>query len=305
MVSFTQARPYLAGLCAALLWAGNFVVGKYARFDLPPVTLALFRWLMAFLLLTPFVLPGLVNKLAPIWRAKGTVLVLAVSGITLTNTLVYVGLGMTSANHAVLINAAMPACVVLVAFLANGARMAPAGLLGILLSGGGVLAMVLSGRGEMGGLAGGDAWVMLAVGCWAVYTVWQQRLPADVDRYAVLWVLMGCGCLPLVPFAIHEWLNQPVTLSVRAMLSVSYLAIGPSLLAMLAYDHTIRQLGAARAGMFLNLIPVFGTVLSMALLGEAVGLPQAMALLAIALGLVVANLPEGRVLRWFGVRAGA
>ncbi|MTD32325.1 EamA family transporter [Paludibacterium sp. dN 18-1] len=108
MTIFSPAwRPYLVSLLAALLWAGNFVVGKSARVDFPPVTLALARWLIALLVLTPFVYSGLRQKLAPLWRHKRTVLVLAFAGVSVTNTFVYIGLGHTSATNGVLMNAAL------------------------------------------------------------------------------------------------------------------------------------------------------------------------------------------------------
>ncbi|GGY25709.1 DMT family transporter [Paludibacterium paludis] len=307
MVSYSFARPYLAGLLAALLWAGNFVVGKSARMDLPPFTLALCRWLIAFVVLTPFVWPGLVNKLAPFRRSKGTILVLALSGITLTNTLVYIGLGSTSAGSAVLINAGTPACVFVLAYWLSGARATMPALLGMLLSACGVVFMVTGASRSAGApvLSGGDAWVMLAVVCWAVYTVWQQRLPAGTDRLALLWLLMGVGLLPLLPFAVLEWATMPVHPGARALWSVAYLALGPSLVAMLAYDRAIRSLGPGRAGLFLNLIPVFGLLLSSLMLGERPGFGQGVALAVILAGLVVANLPPAALFWRASGRAGA
>lgn len=291
MTIFSPAwRPYLAGLLAALLWAGNFVVGKSARVDFPPVTLALARWLIALLVLTPFVYSGLRHKLAPLWHHKRTVLVLAFAGVSVTNTFVYIGLGHTSATNGVLMNAALPAWVMLISAGLGQCLLTRPNVAGLVVSLFGVWLLVGHGAGLA--INPGDGWVAAGMMCWALYTVFVQRLPAGVNRFALLWLLMLIGLLPLLPFALMEGVQgQWHQVGGKGWLSVLYIAVGPSLLAMLAYDMAIKKLGAYRAGQFINLVPVFGALLSTWWLGEHISLLQVSALLLILSGMVVCNLP--------------
>jgi drug/metabolite transporter (DMT)-like permease len=288
--------PWLAGVGAALLWAGNFVVGKSLRTDIPPCSLAFLRWSLAFLCLTVFVLPGLRSRLAPVWRARRTVLVLAVTGISLSNTLIYIGLGQTRAANAVVLNAAMPGFVLLLSVLSGRGRAHGGAALGLLLSllGMGVL---VGGGGGLAGTHSGDLWVVAGLFCWAVYTLLQQGLPPGLDKLTLLWVLTGVGSLPLLPFALAESAAWPVPDRALA-LGVVYLALGPSLLAMLLYNLAIRRLGALRAGQFINLVPVFGTLMSVACLGEHIGTVGYVALAVVLCGLALGSLEPERLRRW-------
>ncbi|WP_051229249.1 DMT family transporter [Paludibacterium yongneupense] len=287
--------PWLAGIGAALLWAGNFVVGKSLRTDIPPCSLALLRWSLAFLCLTPFVVPGLRRHFAPIWRVRGTVLVLALSGISLSNTLVYIGLGHTRAANAVVLNAAMPAFVFLLSVLSGRGRAHAGAALGMLVSLLGMGLLVAQGGG-LGGAGGGDAWVAAGLFCWAIYTLVQQGLPPGLDKLTLLWILTGVGCLPLLPFAAAEHASWPAPGAGLAY-GVAYLALGPSLFAMLLYNLAIRRLGALRAGQFINLVPVFGTLLSVLCLGEHVGPVGLLALVVVSCGLALGSADMGRLRR--------
>lgn len=290
--SLSSRLPYLAGLLAAMLWAGNFVVGKYARIDFPPVTLSLLRWLIAFTVLTPFILSNITDKLKRLWCKKGTLLVLALTGISATNTFIYIGLGETSANNALLLNTLMPGFIAAMSLFTGRLNLNKQTIFSMAFLTIGILFLLSHHNGVNAGLAVGDVWVLAGVICWAVFSVLMQQLPKEVNPFFILWVLIGVGIVPLVPWSLWEMHHTTVLWhDVKPWLSVLYIGIGPSLLAMLAYHSAIKGVGACVAGQFLNLIPVFGTMLSALLLGEMVSGEQLLALVVILLAMLIAQSP--------------
>ena len=75
-----------------LFWAGNWVIGRALRDSIEPVTLNFWRWLIAALVLAPFAVPAIAANQGAIRRSAGLLLLLALTGVALFQTLVYVGL---------------------------------------------------------------------------------------------------------------------------------------------------------------------------------------------------------------------
>ena len=128
-----------------LLWAGNSIVGRAVRFDVPPFTLAFLRWLGATLVLMPFA----IGPLRRDWRALlggwKIVLLLGVLGIGAFNALLYSGLRHTTATNALLLQAAIPAAVMLLDRVLFGVRSAGWQMVGVTFSILGVVAIVFEG----------------------------------------------------------------------------------------------------------------------------------------------------------------
>ena len=130
-------------------------------------------------------------------------------------------------------------------------------------------------RGSLGTLLAlsfnrGDMWVLTAVLCWAFYTILLKRRPEGVHPLALLSVLMGIGvaCLgPLYAWEISRGLR--VVPDAATIGSLLYLALLPSLAAYIFWNQAVEELGANRAGAFLHLMPAFGSLLAVLLLGES------------------------------------
>jgi drug/metabolite transporter (DMT)-like permease len=110
-------RPYLLLCLTFLFWAGNIVVGRAVAGDVPPIALAFWRWVLGFLILLPFVWRSFGQDLRAFLTAPGLVLAMAFCGISLFNTLLYIGLTETTAVNASLIQPLMPVVVILLSFL--------------------------------------------------------------------------------------------------------------------------------------------------------------------------------------------
>jgi drug/metabolite transporter (DMT)-like permease len=274
--SAPQARHVPAPLVlaiAALLWSGNFVVGRAVAGRVPPVALAFWRWVAALAVLLPFTWRAL-RDAAPVLRRSWRILVpLGILGVGNFNLLVYVGLTGTTATNALLLNSACPAFILALSFAAGHERPAPRQLAGIALSLAGVVTIVTRGAPAAvlsTSFARGDLWVLAAVLSWAAYTILLARRPAGIAPLALLAALVAVGVLWIAPFyALELARGARLTLDAVSAGAILYVALFASIAAYALWNAGVAALGANRAGVFLHLMPAFGSLLAAAVLGES------------------------------------
>lgn len=277
---------------AALCWAGNAVIGRAVRFDVPPVALAFWRWTGAFVFCLPFALPHLRRDIPVLWRYRWNTLILAATGVAAFNTMIYIGLQTTTALNAVLLQSAMPLFILVWGALLFRDRPGPAELAGILVSMCGVV--VIAGQGSAAVLAAvsanrGDLWVVAAVATYALYSALLRRRPA-VHPMSFLAVTFALGAAMLVPLYADELAaGRHIVMGAPAVLTLFYVALFPSLIAYLAFNRGVDLVGSGRAGQFVHLMQVFGSILAVAFLGERLHLYHGVGMALIAAGLMLAN----------------
>jgi drug/metabolite transporter (DMT)-like permease len=265
--------PYLLMILPPLFWAGNAVVGRAAVGELPPIALAFWRWLFAFLLLLPIGVPRILAQKALVRRQWKLLCLLAVSSVTAYNTFLYIALTTTTAINATLVSAAIPVAIVGLSWAWTGERVSMRQGAGILLSLAGVLLVIA--RGEVQALLSlslhvGDLWALAAVGSWAVFSVLLRRHPTGLDAFALLTVQVGLGLVFLSPLYLIELASGArMILTPRSLGLIAYVAIFPSAVAYGFWNRGVAELGASIAGQYTNLIPVFTAVLAALLLGES------------------------------------
>lgn len=265
--------PYLLLALAALFWSGNFIVGRAVQGHIPPVGLAFWRWALALAILLPLARPSLLAQWRTIAAAWRIVVPLGILGVGNFNLFVYVGLQRTTATNALLLQSACPAFIVALSFAAGAGRPSARQLAGIAVSLAGVLAILTRGvPGALSALAfgAGDVWVLAAVLSWAAYTLLLARRPAGVDPLALLTVLVAVGVAWIAP--LHAWelaRGARMRLDAVTAASVLYVAVFASVLAYRLWNEGVARVGASRAAVFLHLMPAFGSVLAVALLGES------------------------------------
>jgi drug/metabolite transporter (DMT)-like permease len=288
MFAPVRRHPFLLLSGAALLWAGNFVLGRAMRGHVPPVGLAFWRWALALLVLLALFGRRLLDQRALLLERWGVVVALGVLGVGNFNLFLYVGLQHTTATNALLLNAAAPAFILALSHAAGQGRPTVRMLLGVLLSLSGV-AVILS-QGRLSSLAAlqvnpGDLWVLAAVLSWSIYTVLLSRRPPGVDPMALLTALTLVGTAWIAPFYAWEIRRGlRLTLDLATAGTLLYVGVFASLVAYALWNAGVAQAGAGRAGVSLNLMPAFGTLLAVLLLGEPFRLFQ-----AAGIGLIVAG----------------
>lgn len=262
---------YLMLALVMLFWAGNSIVGRAIRGDIPPLTLAFLRWSGAFLVLLPFAWAALKRDAATLRRAWRPTIALGLCGVAAFNALLYTGLTLTGASNALLLQAAIPPLVLVFDRLAFGTRATRGQLLGTCLSILGVAVVVL--RGDLSSILGfevgrGDLLVLCGVTAWAAYTVGLRRRPV-VAGTSFLAATFAVGIATMAPLAWWEW-SRGLTIrwSPASTAAIGYVALLPSLVAYLLFNRATEVLGPARAGHAIALMPLFGSVLAAMLLDE-------------------------------------
>lgn len=277
--SFLRTGP-LAGPVAAYglyivgsaLLASNPVVGRAVAHVVPPIGLAFWRWLIAFLIVLPFALPGLLTHRVQLKRQWRRYLLLGVLGQGISGAIVYYGLERTSATNASLIYATSPAMILALAAVWLGDAIRPRQVLGILLAMAGVL--VILTRGDLDALRhlsfnSGDLLVLTGAVSWSVYTILLRQSGTPLPVVTAFAANAFAGVLVLAPFYAWETVAvRPVPFSVSTVLSIVAVALFASVLALLAYQKTIAMMGAARASTALYVSPLWAALASWVLLAE-------------------------------------
>ena len=286
LVQIRQPRvsPYLLLTLSSLFWAGNFVLARAFRVELPPAALSFWRWIVAMIFLLPFALPHLRRDWTALRGAWPWVLLYGALGTGGYNALAYSGLQHTTAINGTLLNSFSPIMIVVLAWLAQGKRLRVSEAAGILISLAGVLAIVAQGEPQRLlhlSLNIGDLWLLCSVVTWSIYTLLLARRPA-VHPLSFLAAVSASGLLFLIPLYAWEMLvqNRSIVLTPASVAGIIYTGVFPALLGYLFWNRGVAQVGAAKAGLFIHLLTAFSIVLSMPILNES---PAAYHALGIAL----------------------
>lgn len=266
-------HPYFLLIIAPLIWGGNVIVGKLAIGEIAPMTLVLLRWIGALLVILPFALPQVKKDWAVIKSTWGWFLVYGGLGFALFNVLFYVATNYTSAINIALIQAAIPMVILLVNWLVYRQALAFAQVIGLLMALLGVLFIVT--RGDWAVLQTlqfnvGDMMMLLAALCYSIYSITLRYKPM-VSWLSFIFVSGVFALLIAIPFATYEMMHtagEVFKLSLKSFLLLGYVAVLASVVAQIAYAKGVGLIGANRAGFAINLVPVFGALLAVIILGE-------------------------------------
>lgn len=287
---------WLLAALPPLFWAGNFVLARALHAEIPPLALSFWRWVGALLILLPFTWRGLWRErelLARHWRLLAF---LALLGITVYNSMVYLGLQHTTATNAVLLNSVVPVMIVGLSFLLLRLAVRGAQLGGILVSMLGVITIATEGRPQELldlRLNRGDLWVLAAGLDWALYSVCVRWRPQGLAPATFLAAIVLIGLPPLA--GLYAWelsTGRGFALDAVNLVAIGYVALFPSVLAYLFWNQAIAEMGPNRTGQYLHLMPAFGALLAVLLLGEQLHGFQLLGAVLIGAGILLATWPK-------------
>ena len=285
--------PHLLLTLTVLFWAGNAVVGRAVVDEMPPVTLAFWRWVTALMILLPVGGPRLWRHRAVIIAEWRIVVFLALFGIAGFNTLLYLALERTTAVNATIVGATGPAIITLLSWFAHRTRARLGQVAGIAASLLGVVIVVSEGSWAVFAAAAlnpGDLIALLAVIVWAVYSVALVRRPNDLDGITLLTAIVAIGVVILFPIymAASAW-SAPWQPNAETFAAVAYTGLFPSVLAYVFWNRGVAALGPGVASIYINLIPAFGVVLAVSFLGETFAIHHGIGIAFIVLGVRLAT----------------
>jgi drug/metabolite transporter (DMT)-like permease len=276
-------QPYLLLCVTAACWAGNAIVGRLAAGHIPPVTLSFLRWSAAFLIILPFAWKHLKRDWAAIRGKLGVMIMVSITGIGVFNTLQYWSLEYTTALNTLLFQSAGPLIVAIWSLLLLGVRLTLAQAFGVVLSMCGVAVILM--HGDLSALSNisfnkGDLIFLVAMVFFSLYSVLTLKKPA-IHALSFAAFTFGAGAAVLIPLLIWELMTRPLmVVDAKNLFSIAYVALFPSIIAYLCFNRGIQLIGANRAAPFFHLVPVFGSVMAIAFLGEQ---PQLFHLVGFAL----------------------
>ncbi|MGO4000687.1 DMT family transporter [Pseudomonas fluorescens] len=263
---------YAYPLLAIFIWAGNTVITKMSSGAIFPAEIGFYRWLLAGLLFTPFMLKPVISHWPLIRPSLGKIFILGVLGMAVYQSLAYFAASLTTATNMGIILSLMPLMSLAMAIISLGQRLTAGALVGALLSFAGVLVVVSSG--SLGtllehGVNLGDAMMLIATLAYAVYSTllkkWQLRLPPLVLLY--LQVLVAV--VVLLPLFV---ISDKVGPTLHNIPLVLYACLLASMVAPLAWMQAVVRLGPSRTTQFFNLLPLLTALIAAVVLHEQLAL---------------------------------
>lgn len=257
-------------LVPPILWAGNALLGRAVVGVLEPLELSFWRWVVALAVLLPFTARSLWAHRRVLLAHWPAVTVMGLCSVAAYNTLLYMAMHTTTAINATLMGASMPLLILALGRVWLKEPIRPAQALGILVSACGLLAVVT--RGDPGRLLGlvltpGDGLMLLATLAWAVYSVMLRRYALPVPGATLLAAFVIVGLAALTP--LYLWIGAPVPAAGGwAWPAVGYAGLLASLVAFYFWNRGVAAVGAATAGQYSYLIPLFTALAAIPLLGE-------------------------------------
>ena len=291
-MSSRLGHPYVLLGLTSVIWGANAVAGKLAVGHVSPMMMTLLRWALASLVLLPFAWPHLQRDRAALRGQAGYFFWAGVLGFTGFNSLFYLALNYTSAIHAMIVQSSMPLVVFAGMFLVFQARTTRLQLVGFGLTLVGVL--LTAAHGDFTTLLHleinrGDGLMVLAVLSFGAYTILLSRKP-KVHWLTSIFLISLTACVTSIPVALVEGLmgdTQWPDAQGWAVLVFSVLL--PSIASQSLYIRGIEMIGANRANLFVNLVPIFGTLLAVLILGEPLYAYHVLALALVLGGILIAE----------------
>lgn len=285
-------KAYFYLCITSLFWGGNSVAGKMAVGHVSPMMLTTLRWLIALAVILVLMTPQIRRDWEKIRQHCLQLLAYGAVGFTLFNAFLYSAVKYTSAINAVILQAGIPMLIFLFNFALFRTQASIAQVVGFTVTLIGVL--TTAAHGDFASLLRlqfnfGDALMILACIVYAVYTVALRWRPA-IHWQSFIAVPAFGALISSVPLLAWEFESgNAIVPDATGWAIVLYAAIFPSLMSQVLYVRGVEMIGSNRAGLFINAIPVFGTLLSVLLVGETFQLFHLVAMLLVLGGIAIAE----------------
>ncbi|HEY0285846.1 MAG TPA: DMT family transporter [Pseudomonas sp.] len=263
---------YLYPLLTVCIWAGNNVITKAAAGRIFPAEIGFYRWLLAGILFTPFLLVPVLKNWAIIKPNLGKIAVLAVLGMAIYQSLAYFAAALTTATNMGIILSLVPIVTLAMSMVTLGNRLTMGTLVGAVLSFLGVLFVVSQGSLTVlmaHGVNMGDFMMLIATVAYATYSTLLKKWKLGLPPLQLLYLQILVAIVVLLPLFVF---SQKTGLNLNNVTLVLYACIPTSMLAPLLWMKSISILGPSRTTLFFNLIPLLTALIAAIVLGEQLAL---------------------------------
>ena len=264
---------YILLVLTTLFWSGNFIVGKAAStYEIPPFSLNFYRWLFAGLILLPFTFREIIKKKIYIFNNIGFFIILGITSITIFNSTVYYSLYYMQVISGVLMISTIPVWIMFISSILGIEKTNKFQIFGVILSLLGVLFIITkSDLNVIKNLAFNRGDLIMAIGmfAWALYSALLKKKSYEISQITLLEVVIITGLIFLIPIYVLEMnFGNQIIIDKPFILTLSYVVIFPGLASFFFWIKGIGIIGANRAGVFLHLMPVFGSIMAIILFDE-------------------------------------
>ncbi|HYF84263.1 MAG TPA: DMT family transporter [Clostridia bacterium] len=283
----SKSRVWLLLVLCNLFWAGNFVFGKFVVAEMPPISITFTRWLFASIILIGIAHFIEKPKWNTVFKEWPSLTGLAILGIVGYNSVLYYALNFTSPTNASLVNSFNPGLIAVASAIYLREKIPRIQVLGILVSFLGVF--VIMTKGNLLQIFAtqynkGDLLMIGAIIMWTLYSMISKKLTTipPITSTAVSGLI---AVILMAPFAIAQGIDY-AKLSTIAVTGIAYITIFPTICSFIFWNIGVREIGVSKAGVFLNLNPVFTAVISLAL-GQKITIVQVLGGLLVFLGVYI------------------
>jgi drug/metabolite transporter (DMT)-like permease len=266
-------KAYLMLILCAFFWSGNFIVGKFATlYEVPPLTLNFFRWLIVWIILIPFTFRDILKNIKVIKKIFYPILLMSITSISVFNSVVYYSLNFTQVLNGALMISIIPVLIVFISFIFKTEKINFSQIFGLLLSITGVLTIIT--RLDFAKLINldlnkGDLWLLVAMLSWAIYSTMLITHKTGLKYLSFMTAIVSIGLIFLFPQFLFELSNhQVIKFNIPFILITSYVVFFAGLGSYILWNKAVVIVGPNKAGIFLHLMPVFSSFMAIFLLNE-------------------------------------
>ena len=282
---------YIFLIFATALWGGNIIAAKIASIiTLEPIKLSFYRNLVVIIILLPLVF-NRIKLIYEIFKKNWKIIIiLSILSVSIFNTFMNIALTTSSVVSSSLMPSFAPSMIIILSLIIYNSKISYLQFTGVIISFIGFVNIII--RGDILNLGSlnfvvGDIWMLGCVSCWAFYSVLIKKIPKEIDNISFLFLIFFIGNIFVIPFYIFESIiNQSFTINEQyGFLLVLYVGIGPALVSYLLWIKSIKIIGANNSGLFLSLIPIFSSLISIIFLKEKLELFHVVGALLIFTGI--------------------
>ena len=266
-------KAYVMLTLCSLFWSGNFIVGKFSTFyDIPPLTLNFFRWLLICIILIPFTFKDIIKNFNIIKKNFYSIFFMSITSISIFNSVVYYSLNFTQVLNGVLMISTIPVLIIFISFIFKTEKISFNQILGVFFSITGVIIIIT--RLDFLRLINldlnkGDLLLLIAMLSWAIYSTMLKTFKIPLKDLTFISTIISIGLIFLFPQFLFEYKNyQIIQFNLPVIAITSYVVLFAGIGAYIFWNKGVTIIGPNKAGIFLHLMPVFSSFMAIFILNE-------------------------------------
>lgn len=288
----SQFRAYLVLAGTSLCWGANTIFGRLAVGEASPMAVVMFRWLGVVILIAIFANRYVRQDWHNLRPKLGFIFLMGALGFASFNGLFYVAAHSTTALNMGILQGSIPVFVLIGGYLVFRTPVGRLQAFGVIVTIVGVVTVATGGRlGQLAGLGVniGDGLMILACMLYSGYTVGLRNRP-KASALGLFTLLAAAAFIASVPLAgIEAALGHFQWPTAKGWMVIGLVTLFPSFLAQIFFMHGVEAIGPGRAGVFVNLVPVFSAILAVSILGEPFEIHHAVALVLVLGGIYLSE----------------